>query len=148
MLINALEGKALPIYGDGLHERDWLFVEDHVKALAMVLERGRIGETYAIGGRATRTNIAVVEKVCELLDGLRPAARPRRELIAFVQDRPGHDRRYAIDPTKIEGELGWRPEESFDSGIARTVRWYLDNESWWRPLREGVYRGERLGLKT
>lgn len=148
MLINALEGKPLPIYGDGLHERDWLFVEDHVKALALVLERGRIGETYAIGGRATRTNIAVVEKVCELLDGLRPAARPRRELMAFVQDRPGHDRRYAIDPTKIEVELGWCAEESFDSGIARTVRWYLDNESWWRPLREGVYRGERLGLKT
>ena len=146
VLINALEGKPLPIYGDGLHERDWLFVEDHVEALALALERGSIGETYAIGGRAGRTNIAVVEKVCEILDGLRPAARPYREQITFVQDRPGHDRRYAIDPAKIERELGWRATESFDGGIARTVRWYLDNESWWRPLREGVYGGERLGL--
>jgi dTDP-glucose 4,6-dehydratase len=146
VLINALEGKPLPVYGDGLHERDWLFVEDHVKALALVLERGAIGETYAIGGRAVRTNIAVVEMVCEILDSLRPAMRRHRELIAYVQDRPGHDRRYAIDPAKIERELGWRAVESFDSGIARTVRWYLDNESWWRPLRDGVYGGERLGL--
>lgn len=146
MLINALEGEPLPIYGDGLHERDWLFVEDHVKALAIVLERGRIGETYAIGGRAVRTNIEVVEKVCAALDRLRPVARPHGELIAFVEDRPGHDRRYALDPAKIEAELGWRAAESFDSGIERTVRWYLDNESWWRPLREGVYGGERLGL--
>jgi len=146
MLINALAGEPLPIYGNGLHERDWLFVEDHVRALVMVLERGRVGETYAIGSRAVRTNIEVVEKVCEVLDSLRPAARPRRELIAFVEDRPGHDRRYALDPAKIETELGWRAEESFDSGIERTVRWYLDNEGWWRPLREGVYGGERLGL--
>lgn len=148
MLVNALEGEPLPIYGDGLHERDWLFVEDHVRALAFVLERGRIGESYAIGGRAVRTNIEVVEKVCATLDNLRPAARPRRELITFVEDRPGHDRRYAIDPAKIEAELGWRAVESFDSGIERTVRWYLNNESWWRPLREGVYGGERLGLDT
>lgn len=148
MLINALEGELLPIYGDGLHERDWLFVEDHVKALAIVLERGCIGETYAISGRAVHTNIEVVEKVCAALDALRPVARPRRELIAFVEDRPGHDRRYALDPAKIEAELGWRAEESFDSGIESTVRWYLDNESWWRPLRERVYSGERLGLNT
>jgi dTDP-glucose 4,6-dehydratase len=148
MLINALEGETLPIYGDGLHERDWLFVEDHVRALAIVLERGRVGETYAIGARAVRTNIEVVEKVCAALDRLRPVARPRRELIAFVEDRPGHDRRYALDPAKIEAELGWRAEESFDSGIERTVRWYLDNERWWRPLREGVYGGERLGLNA
>lgn len=146
VLINALEGKPLPVYGDGLHQRDWLFVEDHVKALAIVLERGAIGETYAIGGRAVRTNIEVVEKVCEILDGLRPTARRYRESIAFAQDRPGHDRRYAIDPAKIERELSWRAVESFDDGIARTVRWYLDNESWWRSLRKGVYGGERLGL--
>lgn len=148
VLINALEGKPLPVYGDGLNERDWLFVDDHVKALALALERGRVGETYTIGGRALRTNIEVVEKVCAALDRLRPAARPRRELIAFVADRPGHDRRYAIDPTKIEQELGWRARETFESGIEHTVRWYLDNESWWRPLRDEVYGGERFGLDT
>ncbi len=148
MLINALAGEPLPVYGDGLHERDWLFVEDHVKGLALALERGQVGETYIIGGRAPRTNIDAVEKLCETLDRLRPAARPRRELITFVRDRPGHDRRYAIDPTKIERGLGWRAEETFESGIERTVRWYLDNESWWRPLREGVYGGERLGLEA
>jgi dTDP-glucose 4,6-dehydratase len=146
MLINALEGKLLPVYGDGLHERDWLFVDDHVRGLALALERGRVGETYVIGGRATRTNVEVGEKLCETLNRLRPAARPHGELITFVADRPGHDRRYAIDPTKIEAELGWRAEVTFESGIERTVRWYLDNESWWRPLRESVYGGERLGL--
>lgn len=148
MLINALEGVPLPVYGDGLHQRDWLFVEDHVRGLVLALERGRVGEIYAIGGRAPRTNIEVVETLCATLDRLRPAARPYRELITFVADRPGHDRRYAIDPTKIETELGWRAEETFESGIERTVRWYLDNERWWRPLREGVYGGERLGLET
>lgn len=148
VLINALEGKPLPVYGDGFNERDWLFVDDHVKALALALERGRVGETYTIGGRALRTNIEVVEKVCAALDRLRPAARPRRELIAFVADRPGHDRRYAINPTKIGRELGWRAHETFESGIEHTVRWYLDNESWWRPLRDEVYGGERFGLDT
>lgn len=146
VLLNALEGKPLPVYGDGLNERDWLYVDDHAKALALTVERGEVGETYNIGGRAPRANLAVVEKICETLDGLRPTARPRRELITFVADRPGHDRRYAIDPTKIEQRLGWRPEETFESGIERTVRWYLDNEAWWRPLRHGVYAGERLGL--
>ncbi|MFN3743124.1 MAG: dTDP-glucose 4,6-dehydratase [Hyphomicrobiaceae bacterium] len=146
MLIKALEGSSLPIYGDGRNERDWLFVEDHVRALLLVLQRGRVGETYAIGARAPRRNIEVVEKVCETLDRLRPAARPYREQITFVADRPGHDRRYAIDPTKIARELGWRAETTFECGIARTVTWYLDNESWWRPLRDSVYRGERLGL--
>ncbi len=148
MLINALEGVPLPVYGDGLHQRDWLFVDDHVRGLVLALERGHVGEIYAIGGRAPRTNIEVVETLCATLDRLRPAARPYRELITFVADRPGHDRRYAIDPTKIETELGWRAEETFESGIERTVRWYLDNERWWRPLREGVYGGERLGLET
>jgi dTDP-glucose 4,6-dehydratase len=147
MLINALEGLPLPIYGDGQNERDWVFVDDHVRALVLVLQRGRVGETYVIGGRAPRRNIEVVEKVCATLDRLRPAARPYRERITFVADRPGHDRRYAIDPAKTERELGWRAEATFESGIVRTVSWYLDNESWWRPLRDRVYRGERLGLE-
>ena len=148
VLLNALDGKPLPVYGDGLNERDWLYVDDHAKALTIAVERGEVGETYNIGGRAPRANLTVVEKICEALDALRPTARPRRELITFVTDRPGHDRRYAIDPTKIEQQLGWRSEETFESGIERTVRWYLDNEAWWRPLRAGIYSGERLGLET
>jgi dTDP-glucose 4,6-dehydratase len=145
-LLNALEGQPIPVYGDGRQERDWLFVEDHVRALALVLDRGRVGETYIIGGRAPRTNIEVVERLCAVLDRLRPAATPRRNLITFVTDRPGHDRRYAVDPGKIERELGWRAQETFESGLETTVRWYLENEDWWRPLRERVYRGQRLGL--
>jgi dTDP-glucose 4,6-dehydratase len=146
IILNALEGKELPVYGDGGNVRDWLFVEDHVRALMLAVEHGRPGETYCIGGRSERRNLEVVEAVCDLLDARRPAARPRRELIRFVPDRPGHDRRYAIDPSKIESELGWRARESFESGLARTVDWYLANEWWWRPLRERVYAGERLGL--
>ncbi|MBX3538397.1 MAG: dTDP-glucose 4,6-dehydratase [Chelatococcus sp.] len=147
IILNALEGRLLPVYGDGGHVRDWLFVEDHVRALVAALERGRPGETYAIGGRSERRNLAVVEAVCDILDGLVPDGDgTRRRLITFVADRPGHDRRYAIDASKIERELGWRPRESFEGGIAQTVRWYLDNEWWWRPLRQGVYDGERLGL--
>jgi dTDP-glucose 4,6-dehydratase len=147
IILNALEGKPLPVYGDGLHERDWLHVEDHVRALALVAERGRPGRSYIIGGRAPRTNIAVVQAVCDLLDELAPPlAAPRRSLITFVADRPGHDRRYAIDPTRIETELGWRAAETFESGLRRTVEWYLAHEGWWRPLRERVYAGERLGL--
>jgi dTDP-glucose 4,6-dehydratase len=146
VIINALEGKALPVYGDGGQERDWLHVEDHARALALVLERGRPGESYNIGGRACMRNLAVVERICDLLDQRRPAKTPRRALITHVKDRPGHDRRYAIDPSKIERELGWRPEETFETGLARTVDWYLANEAWWRPLRDKVYGGERLGL--
>ncbi|MBS7696461.1 MULTISPECIES: dTDP-glucose 4,6-dehydratase [unclassified Chelatococcus] len=147
IILNALESRPLPVYGDGGHVRDWLYVEDHVRALVAVLEHGRPGETYAIGGRSERRNLAVVEAVCDILDRLAPdAAGSRRRLIKFVTDRPGHDRRYAIDASKIERELGWRPRESFEDGIAQTVRWYLDNEWWWRPLRQGVYGGERLGL--
>ena len=145
-ILNALEEKPLPVYGDGRQVRDWLHVDDHVRALVCVLERGRVGETYLVGGRAPTENIDVVERVCELIDVFRPAAAPRRRLITFVADRPGHDRRYAIDPTKIETELGWRAEETFGTGLAKTVQWYLANESWWRPLRDGVYGGERLGL--
>ncbi len=148
VLLNALEGRPLPVYGDGRQVRDWLYVDDHVKALACVVERGEVGATYNIGGRAPIENITVVETICDMLDELRPAGAPRRSLITHVADRPGHDRRYAIDPTKIETELGWRAEQTFASGIAATVRWYLDNEAWWRPLREGVYSGARLGLLT
>ncbi len=144
--LNALAGKPLPVYGKGDNIRDWLFVEDHARALWTILTTGRLGEKYNVGGRNERTNLDVVETICDVLDELRPAARPRRELISFVTDRPGHDQRYAIDASKLESELGWRAQEDFDSGIRRTVRWYLENEWWWQPLREGVYAGERLGL--
>jgi dTDP-glucose 4,6-dehydratase len=146
VMLNALEGKPLPVYGDGRQERDWLYVDDHVRAIALVLERGRVGQTYIVGGREPRRNIEVVERLCDILDELRPDGAPRRRLITFVKDRPGHDQRYAIDPTKIETELGWRAQETFATGLAKTVQWYLDNEAWWRPLREGVYSGQRLGL--
>jgi dTDP-glucose 4,6-dehydratase len=146
-ILNALEEKPIGIYGKGDNVRDWLHVEDHAEALVAVLERGRTGQSYNIGGNAERTNLAVVETICDLLDRRRPLAegRSRRSLITFVEDRPGHDRRYAIDASKIAGELGWRPKHSFESGIAATVDWYLDNEVWWRPIREGRYAGERLG---
>ena len=144
--LNALEGKPLPVYGRGDNIRDWLYVEDHARALWTILTTGRLGEKYNVGGRNERTNLDVVETICDVLDELRPMARSRRELITFVTDRPGHDQRYAIDATKLEDELGWRAREDFASGIRRTVSSYLDNEGWWRPLREGVYSGERLGL--
>ncbi len=144
--LNALDGKPLPVYGRGDNIRDWLFVEDHARALWTILTAGRLGEKYNVGGRNERTNLDVVETICDVLDELRPGPTPRRDLITFVTDRPGHDQRYAIDATKLETELGWRAREDFASGIRRTVRWYLDNEWWWRPLREGVYSGERLGL--
>jgi dTDP-glucose 4,6-dehydratase len=143
--LNALEGRPLPVYGDGLNIRDWLYVEDHVRALALVLTDGRLGHKYNVGGRSERTNLQVVQTVCDLLDELRPINHSRRDLITFVPDRPGHDRRYAIDPTKIEGELGWQPEETFESGMRKTVQWYLDHRDWWEPLRT-IYAGERLGL--
>ena len=144
IILNALDGRPLPVYGDGRQERDWLFVDDHVRALVLALEKGRIGETYIVGGRAPRFNIDVVHRICDVLDEMRPGAKPRRSLVTHVADRPGHDRRYAIDPAKIERELGWRAHETFESGLAKTVRWYLDNESWWGPLRKVA--GERLGL--
>ncbi|MEQ1670301.1 MAG: dTDP-glucose 4,6-dehydratase [Hyphomicrobium sp.] len=146
VILNALEGKPLPVYGDGRQVRDWLYVDDHVKALALAVERGRVGETYNVGGRAPMENIAVVQTICDALDVLRPGKSPRRSLITYVADRPGHDRRYAIDPTKIETELGWTRGETFATGIAKTVQWYLDNEAWWQPLRSKVYSGTRLGL--
>lgn len=146
-ILNALEGKPLPVYGSGENVRDWLFVHDHARALEAVATRGAVGETYNVGGREERTNLAVVEAICDALDKRRPLANgvSRRELIRFVQDRPGHDRRYAIDPSKIERTLGWRARESFETGLDRTVDWFLDNEWWWRPIREAKYAGTRLG---
>jgi dTDP-glucose 4,6-dehydratase len=144
-ILNAVAGEPLPVYGKGENVRDWLFVEDHARALDLIAECGRVGETYNVGGRNERRNIDVVRRICGVLDELIPANRPREELIEFVTDRPGHDVRYAIDATKLETELGWRAQENFDTGIAKTVQWYLDNEWWWRPLRER-YAGQRLGL--
>jgi dTDP-glucose 4,6-dehydratase len=147
VILNALEGRPLPIYGRGENVRDWLYVDDHAAALELVLTQGVRGESYNVGGRAERTNLSVVETICDLLDARvpLPGNAPRRSLIRFVEDRPGHDRRYAIDPTKIERELGWRAAESFDTGIARTIDWYLANDWWWRPIRDGKYAGARLG---
>lgn len=144
-ILNALAGERLPVYGKGENVRDWLYVEDHARALDLIVERGSVGETYNVGGRNERRNIDVVRRICSVLDELTPSNQPRQELIEFVTDRPGHDARYAIDATKLETELGWRALESFDTGIEKTVQWYLDNEWWWRPLRER-YAGERLGL--
>jgi dTDP-glucose 4,6-dehydratase len=147
VILNALEGKKLPVYGKGENVRDWLYVDDHVRALELVATKGAIGESYNVGGRAERTNLAVVETICDLLDARQPlpGGAPRRSLIEFVKDRPGHDRRYAIDPSKIERELGWSAAESFESGIERTIDWYLAGDWWWRPIREGKYAGARLG---
>lgn len=146
-ILNALEEKPLPVYGRGENVRDWLHVEDHARALALVLERGRVGESYNIGGNSERTNLAVVESICDMVDAVQPRAngRPRRDLITFVSDRPGHDRRYAIDTSKVERELGWKPSRSFEEGLRDTVAWYLSNEDWWRPIREKKYAGSRLG---
>lgn len=145
-ILNALEGKPLPVYGRGQNVRDWLFVDDHAAALMLVAHEGLVGESYNVGGRNEMKNVDVVEQICAILDELRPrAAGPHRDLISFVVDRPGHDLRYAIDCTKIERELGWRPTETFETGLRKTVRWYLDNKAWWQAIRDGKYRGERLG---
>ncbi|MFT4162405.1 dTDP-glucose 4,6-dehydratase [Shinella sp.] len=146
VILNALEGKPLPVYGSGANIRDWLYVEDHAEALYLVATRGRPGEKYNIGGRNERRNVDVVHRICSLMDEARPGAAPHSRLIRFVPDRPGHDARYAIDATKLETELGWCARENFDTGIAKTISWYLENEWWWRPLRDGIYGGERLGL--
>ncbi len=148
MVLNALEGKPLPVYGRGENVRDWLFVDDHAEALLLVAQQGVPGECYNIGGRSERRNIDVVEAICDLVDEFAPAAdgRRRRELIAFVEDRPGHDLRYAIDSSKIERELGWRARATFETGLRKTVQWYLANRPWWEAIRSGAYRGERLGV--
>jgi dTDP-glucose 4,6-dehydratase len=146
-VLNGIEGKPLPFYGRGQNVRDWLHVDDHAEALELVLTRGQIGESYNVGGRAERSNLDVVETICDLLDERRPLTdvASRRSLIQFVTDRPGHDRRYAIEPSKIERELGWRAAHQFEAGLAETVDWFIANEWWWRPIRDGNYRGERLG---
>jgi dTDP-glucose 4,6-dehydratase len=146
IILNAVHGKPLPVYGAGANVRDWLYVDDHARALDVIVTRGRIGEKYNVGGRNERRNIDVVRRICAILDELRPTGRPHDSLISYVADRPGHDLRYAIDAGKLERELGWRAHETFESGIEKTVRWYLDNEWWWRPLRDKVYAGERLGV--
>lgn len=146
IFINALNGDSLPVYGDGSNIRDWLYVDDHAKALHLILIKGQLGEKYNVGGRNERTNLQVVERVCGLLDAVKPADKSRRELITYVTDRPGHDHRYAIDAGKLEQELDWRALEDFETGMEKTIRWYLDNEAWWRPLQQKIYKGERLGL--
>lgn len=145
VILNALHGKPIPVYGKGENIRDWLYVEDHADALLLVLEKGTLGRSYNIGGENERRNIDLVRTICALLDEMAPKATPYSDQITFVTDRPGHDARYAIDPSRIRDELGWRPSVTVEEGLRRTVRWYLDNEAWWRPLltRQGV--GERLG---
>lgn len=148
IVLKCIAGEALPVYGDGSNIRDWLYVDDHARALRAVATGGRPGETYMIGGNSERTNLQVVETICRLLDRLKPRADGKSyvEQISFVTDRPGHDFRYAIDASKIRDELGWTPVESFESGIEKTVCWYLENEDWWRAIQSGAYRGERLGV--
>ncbi|SDL67804.1 dTDP-glucose 4,6-dehydratase [Modicisalibacter muralis] len=147
MILNGLAGKPLPVYGDGQQVRDWLYVDDHARALIKVASEGRVGETYNVGGHNEKTNLEVVETICDLLQELMPKADDHyRGLITFVTDRPGHDLRYAIDAGKIERELGWVPQETFETGLRKTVQWYLTNESWWRHVQDGSYQGERLGV--
>ena len=149
IILNALDGKPLPVYGNGAQIRDWLYVEDHARALYKVVTEGEVGETYNIGGHNERKNIEVVQTICRLLDDLVPnkpaGVGQYEELITYVTDRPGHDIRYAIDASKIERELGWKPQETFESGIRKTVEWYLANEEWWSRVKDGSYAGERLG---
>ena len=146
-IIKALAGEKIPVYGTGMNVRDWLYVEDHARALLVVALDGKVGETYCIGGRNALSNLTVVHAICAVMDELAPRTRrPHSELITFVQDRPGHDLRYAIDPSKIIGELRWQPRESFESGLRKTVEWYLANRSWWERIRAKGYRGERLGV--
>jgi dTDP-glucose 4,6-dehydratase len=147
MIIKGLAEEPLPVYGDGLNVRDWLYVEDHARALTLVLERGAVGHTYNIGGRNERTNMHVVTTICDLLDRFEPSPNgSRQRLISFVVDRPGHDRRYAIDATKLETELGWRAAETFETGLAKTVQWYLANRPWWRTILERGYKATRIGV--
>ncbi len=146
LIAKGLAGETLPVYGDGGQVRDWLYVEDHCRAIDLAIEKGAPGEVYTVGGSNEKTNLEVVKGVCALLDERRPDKAPRDRLITFVADRPGHDRRYAIDASRIKNELGWRPDKTFETGLAATVDWYLDNEAWVERIASGAYRGERLGL--
>ena len=148
VILKAISGQPLPVYGDGSNVRDWLYVEDHARALRLVVDKGAVGETYCVGGNSERTNLQVVHAICDELDRVRPRAdgQSYRQQITFVTDRPGHDFRYAIDAGKLTSELGWEPSLAFEEGIARTVSWYLDNEPWWRAIQEGTYQGQRLGV--
>ena len=148
MISKGLAGEPLPVYGDGQQVRDWLHVDDHARALWKVLTEGPVGETFCIGGHNEIANIDIVNLICDLLDELSPGNKPRRSQITFVADRPGHDRRYAIDASRIEKDLGWRPQETFETGIRKTVQWYLENQVWWKEIQSSAYAGERLGLKT
>jgi len=153
MILNALHRNPLPVYGDGQQVRDWLYVDDHARALVQVMTAGRVGETYNIGGHNEQKNLRVVHSICDLLETLAPSGKPQefkhcRDLITFVTDRPGHDVRYAIDASKIERELGWRPRETFESGLRKTVQWYLNNTAWWQRVLSGAYRLERIGCNT
>lgn len=145
-ILSGLAGAPLPVYGDGGNVRDWLYVDDHVEALCLVAEKGQPGRTYNVGGLNERTNLQVVHRICDLLDQMAPKAKQHRELIAFVSDRPGHDRRYAIDATRLTSELGWKAHETFETGLERTVRWYLGNEAWWAPIRARGVGVKRQGL--
>ncbi len=146
-ILNGLEGRPLPIYGTGENVRDWLYVDDHARALVTIAERGRVGSSYCVAGSSERTNLAVVREVCRLLDTLAPdrTIGPREQLMTLVEDRLGHDLRYALDDSKVRRELGWRPQVGFETGLRKTVEWYLANRAWWEPIRKGVYGGERLG---
>lgn len=149
MIVKALAEEELPVYGDGRNIRDWLYVDDHARALTLVMERGRIGETYNVGGRNERTNIRVVSTICDVLDRMEPSPKgPRQRLITFVADRPGHDRRYAIDASKIECELGWHASETFETGLEKTVGWYLENRFWWRAILDRGYQTTRIGRSS
>ena len=150
VIIKCLAGEPLPVYGTGSNVRDWLYVDDHVRALQTVFERGEVGNSYMVGGNSERTNLEVVHVICDILDGISPRTDnlSYREQIKFVADRPGHDFRYAIDATKLQTELGWKPLETFESGMEKTIKWYLENRSWWEAIQSGEYQGERLGLKA
>jgi dTDP-glucose 4,6-dehydratase len=146
MILKGKAGEPLPVYGNGSNVRDWLYVDDHARALRVVLEKGRVGETYNIGGESERTNLQVVERICEILDQHAPGPKPHKSQITYVADRPGHDLRYAMNIEKISKELGWQPSETFESGLERTVRWYLENHGWWERIQQKKYQGQRLGL--
>lgn len=148
MILNALAGKPLPVYGNGQQIRDWLYVEDHARALILVAQKGKLNETYNIGGHNEKANLEVVQTLCDLLQELVPQDASYRDLITFVTDRPGHDHRYAIDASKIQRELDWTPQETFETGLRKTVQWYLDNKDWWQKVQDGSYRGERLGVSA